>query len=235
MVTNLFTGKNCSLCNMLPYTLVHRVTEEDNKLGVGDPFLGIPKKALYDVDLYAAEKELYLGSKCEVEDNPNPWHFWMVMLKSGNMDTFAAKCPKNGIKVGPFAPDNGFPCFGIGCMNQPLIYHDYTTLRGANRTTLKGRFYGSWDLNADLSKGLFVGNDISYHSVTWEKEVGKGSWIFHHVLRTSTKYPWLMLYLRSDASHGLSGGYHYPTRGMSKIVSNNSLYIKFYVSYKQNN
>ncbi|KAL5774201.1 hypothetical protein ACOSP7_011758 [Xanthoceras sorbifolium] len=51
-----------------------------------------------------------------------------------------------------------------------------------------------------------------------KKEVGKGSWIFHHVLRTTTRYPCLMLYLRSDATHGVSGGYHYPTRGMSKII-----------------
>ncbi|KAK1556293.1 hypothetical protein Q3G72_002173 [Acer saccharum] len=209
-------GKNCSLCNLLPYLLIHRVTEKDNKLGVGDPFLGLQPNALFDANLYAANKELYLGSKCQIEDNPKPWHFWMIMLKNGNMDTYAAKCPKNGYKVGPFGPDNGFPCFGEGCMNQPLIYHDYTTLQGANKTTLRGRFFGSWDLNADLSKGL-MGN-ISYHSVTWEKEVGKGSWVFHHVLRTSTRYPWLMLYLRSDATYGLSGGYHYPTRGMSKII-----------------
>lgn len=206
---------NCSLCKSLPYVLVHRVTDKDNKLGVGEPFLGLQPNALSNADLYAAEKELYLGSKCQVEDT-HPWQFWMIMLKSGNMDTFAAKCPKNGHKVGPFGPDNGFPCFGKGCMNQPRIYHDYTTLQGPNRTTLKGRFYGSWDLDADLSKGL-VGN-ISYHSVTWEKELGRESWVFHHVLRTSTKYPWLMLYFRSDATFGLSGGYHYPTRGMSKII-----------------
>ncbi|KAK1556901.1 hypothetical protein Q3G72_014222 [Acer saccharum] len=166
-------GKNCSLCNLLPYLLIHRVTEKDNKLGVGDPFLGLQPNALFDANLYAANKELYLGSKCQIEDNPKPWHFWMIMLKNGNMDTYAAKCPKNGYKVGPFGPDNGFPCFGEGCMNQPLIYHDYTTLQGANKTTLKGRFFGSWDLNADLSK---------------------------------------------DATYGLSCGYHYPTRGMSKII-----------------
>ncbi|GAV78889.1 hypothetical protein CFOL_v3_22354 [Cephalotus follicularis] len=209
-------NESCSLCNLLPYMLVHRVTEEDNRLGVGDPFLGGQPEAHYDVDLYAADKELYLGSKCQVEDTPNPWQFWMIMLKSGNMDTYAAKCPKNGHKVGSFEPHNEFPCFGLGCMNQPLIYHDYTTLQGPIMTTLKGRFYGSWDLNADLSKGL-IGN-ISYHSVTWEKEIGSGSWVFHHFLRTSVKYPWLMLYLRSDATVGLSGGYHYPTRGMSKII-----------------
>ncbi|KAJ6402228.1 hypothetical protein OIU84_014342 [Salix udensis] len=109
------------------------------------------------------------------------------------MDTYSAKCPKNGHRVGPFGPDTGFPCFGKGCMNQPFIYHDYTTLQGPDRKKLRGRFYGSWDLDADLSKGLV--DNISYHSVTWEKNLGKG-----------------------NATHGVSGGYHYPTRGMSKII-----------------
>ncbi|XWS18545.1 hypothetical protein CRYUN_Cryun32bG0054200 [Craigia yunnanensis] len=172
--------KNCSLCNLLPYVLVHRVTEDDNKLGVGDPFLGVQPNALVDVNLYAANKELYPGSKCQVQDTPNPWHIWMIMLKSGNMDTFAVKCPKNGHKTGPFGPDSGFPCFGKGCMNQPLIYHDYMTLGGPRN------WYGK----------LYI---LSY-------------------LEDSTKYPWLMLYLRSDATYGLSGGYHYPARGLSKII-----------------
>ncbi|TXG47680.1 hypothetical protein EZV62_026974 [Acer yangbiense] len=94
--------KSCSLCNLLPYLLIHRVTEKDNKLGVRDPFLGLQPNALFVANLYAANKELYLGSKCQIEDNPKPWHFWMIMLKNGNMDTYAAKCPKNGYKVGPF-------------------------------------------------------------------------------------------------------------------------------------
>ncbi|KAK4347275.1 hypothetical protein RND71_033614 [Anisodus tanguticus] len=123
-----------------PYMLKHRVTEEDNKLGVGKSFLGLEKKALNDVDLYGAEKELYLGSKCQVDDNPNPWQFWMIMLKSGNMDTYAAKCPKNGHKVGPFKPGGQFPCFGKGYMNQPLIYHNYTTLQGLMGLPLKEAF-----------------------------------------------------------------------------------------------
>ncbi|QHO04406.1 hypothetical protein HN51_060888 [Arachis hypogaea] len=208
--------KNCSMCNFSPYTVVHKVTEDDNKLGIGDTFHGMQVQALYNADLYAAEKELYLGSKCEVEDIPNPWQFWMIMLKNGNMDTLAAKCPRNGQRAAPFLPDGSFPCFGIGCMNQPLIYHEYTTLQGPNRTMLKGRFFGSWDLDADLSSGLV--QNRSYYSVTWEKEISKGSWIFHHTLRTSKKYPWLMLYLRSDATTGFSGGYHYPSRGMFKII-----------------
>ncbi|KAG6420573.1 hypothetical protein SASPL_117107 [Salvia splendens] len=207
----------CSLCSRVPYVLVHRVTEEENRLGIGQPFLGVDQDSLTNVDLYAAEKELYLGSKCQVEDIPNPWQFWMIMLKNGNMDTYAAKCPKNGKKIGPYGPDSQFPCFGKGCMNQPSIYHDYTSLQGPNRTQLKGRFYGSWDLDSNPSKGMEGGN-FSYHSVTWEKELGEGSWIFHHVVRTSPKYPWLMLYLRADATTGFSGGYHYPTRGMMKII-----------------
>ncbi|KAJ4981802.1 hypothetical protein NE237_032639 [Protea cynaroides] len=207
----------CNICKMIPYMLVHRVTEEDNKLRVGDPFLRVDPNALNNVDLYAAEKELYLGSKCQVNDTPNPWQFWMIMLKSGNMDTTAASCPKNGMKAAPFGPDPGFPCFGKGCMNQPFIIHKYTTLQGPNMTTLRGSFYGSWDLDTIWSSEN-EGN-ISYYSVTWEKEVGNGAWVFHHLLRTSVKYPWLMLYLRSDATTGFSGGYHYPTRGMSKIIA----------------
>nr|GLL28931.1 uncharacterized protein LOC109165184 [Ipomoea trifida] len=194
------------------YELVHRVTEEDNKLGIGQSFLGVESKAVFNADLYAAQKELYLGSKCQVHDTPKPWQFWMIMLKNGNMDTYAGKCPENGQKVGPFGAGNQFPCFGKGCMNQPLIYHNYTALQGPNRTTLKGSFFGSWDLDSGLS------NNGSFYSVKWEKELGKGSWVFHHVLRTSRKYPWLMLYLRSDATRGFSGGYHYPTRGMLKII-----------------
>ncbi|KAH6759474.1 hypothetical protein C2S51_019709 [Perilla frutescens var. frutescens] len=214
----------CSLCTRLPYMLVHRVTEEENRLGVGQPFLGVDQDSLTNVDQYAAEKELYLGSKCQVEDTPNPWQFWMIMLKSGNMDTYADRCPKNGQKIGPYGPDSQFPCFGKGCMNQPLIYHDYTALQGPETSRLKGRFYGSWDLDSDLSTGM-EGSNFSFHSVTWEKEIGGGSWIFHHVLRTSVKYPWLMLYLRADATTGFSGGYHYPTRGMLKIIPESPYFV----------
>lgn len=174
-----------------------------------------------DVNKFAAWKELFLGKKCQVKDDPRPWHFWMIMLKSGNMDTRAAICPRDGHKSEPFAPEPRFPCFGEGCMNMPFIHHDYTRLRRhrGNRTmTMKGGFFGTWDLDADI-KTAAAKENVSYYSVTWEKSVGKGGWIFKHVLKTSPKYPWLMLYLRSDATTGFSGGYHYPTRGMTKIVS----------------
>lgn len=202
-------------CDNATYKVVHKVTEDDNKLGYGKPFRGGQSLKLKDVDVYAVKKEIYLGDKCEVKDDPNhPWQFWMIMLKNGNMDTSAGLCPKDGKKVGPFPPESRFPCFSPRhCMNQPLVYHNYTAIEDDN--TLKGGFYGTWDLDANIMEGF---NNISYYSVTWEKEIGEGGWKFHHVLKTSPKYPWLMLYLRSDATNGYSGGYHYPTRGMTKII-----------------
>lgn len=199
-------------------TVAHRVTEDDNALGVNTSWGGGPMTR--DVDAFAAWKEIYLGQKCQVEDHPKPWQFWMIMLKSGNMDTLAALCPRNGRKSRPFPPQQGFPCFGKGCMNMPKMYHNYTSLQvysDAADVELKGSFYGTWDLESDVGAAMGE-NDTSYYQVDWEKKLGKGSWKFHHILKTSAKYPWLMLYLRADATTGYSGGYHYPTRGMLKLV-----------------
>lgn len=199
------------------YKLVHRVTDADNNLRAGDPLPGAPANAtVTDVDRYAAAKELYLGHQCQVLDNPEPWQFWMVMLKNGNLETTAAICPENGRPARPFAQTSRFPCpGGAGCMNQPLVFHNRTALHDGGRW-LRGGLFGTYELDAtDLGS-----NDVSFYSVTWEKEAAASGagWVFHHKLRTSRKYPWLMLYLRSDATRGFSGGYHYDTRGMSKIV-----------------
>ncbi|KAL0301275.1 UNVERIFIED_CONTAM: hypothetical protein Sradi_6404300 [Sesamum radiatum] len=195
--------------------LVHRVNEKMNRLGIANA----TRQGLKNIDVneYAAWKERYLGNKCQVEDKPGPWQFWMFMLKSGNLDTLAAICPKNGKKSEPFPPESRFPCFGKGCMNMPRLYHDSTSLKHYHRNrTLRGSFFGTWDLDADVRTAATL-NNTSYYSVTWEKRVRKESWDFHHLLKTSPKYPWLMLYFRSDATRGLSGGYHYDTRGMTKI------------------
>ncbi|KAL8139065.1 hypothetical protein V2J09_005066 [Rumex salicifolius] len=215
---------DCFDCSLSPSTninssnfLVHKVSEEANKLGVGKPFPGIKEGSLHDPDLYAAEKEVYLGSLCKVleESLQNQWHFWMVMLKNGNFDTTSGLCPQNGRKVGPFPPQVGrFPCFGHGCMNPPKLYHSPTHL--TSNGVLRGSFAGTYDLDRDLRLGT---QGISFYEVVWEKKVGeKRSWVFKHKLRTSSKYPWLMLYLRADATSGFSGGYHYDTRGMLKIL-----------------
>ncbi|CAA2954736.1 uncharacterized protein LOC111373188 [Olea europaea var. sylvestris] len=186
------------------HSLIHKVSEEDNKLGIGKQFPGLNPKALNNPDLYAAEKEIYLGSLCQVSHAAKPWQFWMVMLKNGNYDTKSGLCPENGKKVPPFNPGR-FPCFGSGCMNQPILYHQPTSLDG--KDTMKGGFNGTYELDGN-----------SYFEVVWEKKFGSGSWNFAHKLRTSKKYPWLMLYLRADATKGYSGGYHYDTRGMLKTL-----------------
>ncbi|WVZ61304.1 hypothetical protein U9M48_011205 [Paspalum notatum var. saurae] len=198
------------------YELAHRVTDADNRLGAGDPFPGAPANVT-DADLYAPAKELYLGDRCQVPDAPAPWQFWMVMLKNGNLDTTAAICPENGRPARPFPQTRRFPCpGGAGCMNQPLLFHNRTALDGAS--WLRGGLSGTYDLDHDPSAAAADDASSSYFSVTWEKEVAGGGWAFHHRLRTSSKYPWLMLYLRSDATRGFSGGYHYDTRGMTKTV-----------------
>ncbi|MCD7449009.1 hypothetical protein HAX54_048092 [Datura stramonium] len=190
--------------NVLVAKLVHLVNEADNKLSINDAKnLG---QENMDVNTYAAWKELLLGSKCQVQDEPNPWNFWMIMLKSGNMDSTASICPQNGKPSQPFLQDSRFPCFGKGCMNMPRIYHDYTTLHShknhSKRSKLKGSFHGTWELDADMSKAK-TQNDTSFFSVTWHKNLGKGSWKFHHILKTSSKYPWLMLYLSLSADMDL--------------------------------
>ncbi|CAH9106052.1 unnamed protein product [Cuscuta epithymum] len=206
--------KNCSL-----YNLKHKVKERDNMLGIGQALPQLDPKDLYNPDIYAYQKEIYLGSKCEVKENDaKPWQFWMIMLKNGNLDTTTgptAKCPKNGIKVPPFREPK-FSCFGEGCMNQPRINHSYTDLSPGPNSSLMGSFYGTWDLSSSV--GGVKGNNASFFSVMWRKDVGKGSWTFYNILRTSQNFQWLMLYLRADATAGFSGGYHYPTRGMLKII-----------------
>ena len=54
--------------------------------------------------------------------------------------------------------------------------------------------------------------------VVWEKNPKIGSWAFQHTLKTSKKYPWLILYLRANATQGYSRGYHYETPGMMKQI-----------------
>lgn len=126
-----------------------------------------------------------------------------------------------------------FPCFGRGCMNHPRIYHNPSTIQGstcantsnaacnesgAGGPTLSGSFYGTYDLEDDILNNQTSGPNSSYFLVDWSKDPQSGSWLFHHVLRVNHKYPWLMLYLRADATQGFSGGYPWETRGMMMKV-----------------
>lgn len=129
----------------------------------------------------------------------------------------------------PIKAKGSFPCFGRGCMNHPRIYHNPSTIQGltctntsnaacdesgADGPTLSGSFYGTYDLDEDVLNNQTIGSNSSYFLVDWSKDPQSGSWLFHHVLRVNHKYPWLMLYLRADATQGLSGGYPWETRGM---------------------
>lgn len=191
------------------------MNETDNRLGAGDKFPIMGFESYSDTDLFAKEKELYLGSLCEVHESPNPWQFWMIMVKNGNFDKNTTLCPENGQKVSKIVTDRKFPCFGEECMNQPVVYHKYSMLGGNQKVYLTGEFNGTYDLDANLGEN--VGNN-SFFSVSWKKNTSTGSWIFSHWLTTSTKYPWLMLYLRVDATKGFNAGYHYNGRGMLKKV-----------------
>lgn len=195
----------------------HRVNDKDNKLAAGDKFPVSGFTSYRDPDLFATEKERYLGSLCKIHDTEEPWYFWMIMLKNGNFDKNSTLCPENGRKVGKIVTGRNFPCFGEGCMNQPLVSQNYSRLvadeKGAMQ--LAGGFNGTYDLDADLSKGA---GTRSFFSVSWQKNVQSGSWVFSNTLTTSKKYPWLMLYLRADAAEGFNGGYHYNGRGMMRKV-----------------
>ncbi|KAK9929887.1 hypothetical protein M0R45_026960 [Rubus argutus] len=210
--------RNCPLITGLNGKCVihHRVNESDNNLRAGDKFPAMDFKPYTNPDLYAVEKGLYLASLCEVHDNSSdPWQFWTIMLKNGNFDKNTTLCPENGKQVSRIVTHRNFPCFGEGCMNQPLVYHNYSRfVSNANQMlSAVGGFYGTYDLDANLSKGI---GQNSYFSVSWQKNLSTGSWIFSQRLTTSSKYPWLMLYLRSDATKGPNGGYHYDGRGMMK-------------------
>ncbi|XP_031114291.1 uncharacterized protein LOC116017794 [Ipomoea triloba] len=210
----------------------HNVNELDNLLSVGNDFPGDGFISYMDPDLYAVEKEKYLGSLCEVKTSDEPWQFWMIMLKNGNFDKTTTLCPENGRKVEKIVTDRNFPCFGKGCMNQPLVFHNYSRkVCSEHHASLTGGFYGTYDLDANLSAGI-QGN--SFFAVSWSKNVSTGSWILSHKLTTSSKYPWLMLYLRSDATKGFNGGYHYSSRGiMRKLPESPNFKVKLTLDIKQ--
>lgn len=79
--------------------------------------------------------------------------------------------PEKGKKGGPLKPGR-FPCFGGGCMNQPLLHHQIIKLSKDNTT--RGGFNGSYDLGGE------TGNEIDAISfeVVCEKNGGLGAGLF---------------------------------------------------------
>eukprot|EP00249_Psilotum_nudum_P000872 c13029_g1_i1 orf=248-1840(+) len=219
-----------------PCTVFQHVKLQDNMLKAGDVFPQAAFKDSADPDQYAVEKELYLASLCEVRKSQSEaWQFWTVMLKNGNFDLSSGSCPSTSPQSRtiprPFkrvVSKSSFPCFGTGCMNQPLVYHNWSRPElncnpRSNRDclsqkgqALSGGFYGTYDV--DSGPVQRQSENKSYFSVTWNKNPSTDSWMFHHVLKVTKKYPWLMLYLRADATSGRSGGYPFETRGMMMKV-----------------
>lgn len=213
----------------------YRVVETDNRLQTGQVFPLGSFQASTNADLYVVEKEKYLASLCAVNSSTQSWHFWMIMLKNGNYDETSGLCKSFASNPVTYNSNprkmsqlSAFPCFGPGCMNQPIVYHNWSSLSKSNtqkdntspvglEDSLTGSFYGTYDVDQTGTPSNSSGN-ASYFSVEWEKNKTSGSWIFTHKLAVSKKYPWLMLYLRADATHGVSGGYPWDTRGMMRQV-----------------
>ncbi|KAJ0025863.1 hypothetical protein Pint_07480 [Pistacia integerrima] len=110
-------------------------------------------------------------------------------------------------------------------------YKSYTDpdLFGRGKGTISC-FSITYDLDGDFSKGM--GNN-SFFSVSWKRSLSTRKWIFSHRLTTSAKYPWLMLYLRADATKGFNGGYHYNGRGiMSKLPESPNFKVRLTLDVK---
>ncbi|KAH9289180.1 hypothetical protein KI387_033297 [Taxus chinensis] len=214
---------------------VQKVKEQDNALATGASFPsgGGSFVNYQDPDSYAVEKELYLASLCRVNEKaPDfPWYFWMIMLKNGNYDLDEGMCRYAGLAKPPKSNTGGysknyFPCFGKGCMNHPLVFHNWSRPQYSKGLgfSLAGSFYGTYDVQERFHDGH--DHNISYFSVQWEKNPKTGAWIFRHKLKVSHNYPWLMLYLRADAISGVSGGYPHETRGLMKAPTSPNFRVR---------
>ncbi|GER25421.1 biotin carboxyl carrier protein of acetyl-CoAcarboxylase [Striga asiatica] len=115
-----------------------------------------------------------MGSLCQVFDSDEPWYLWMLLLKNENFNKRTTLCPENGKKVDKIVTNRTFPCFGEGCANQPLVYHNQSRVvsDGNKSSSLVRGFYG---LHADLSVG--AGNKKKFFSTTWHKNLSTNSWI----------------------------------------------------------
>lgn len=111
------------------------VSAAANSLGVGTAIPGFPDTQ--DVDVYARDKELFLGRLCSrpARDSAlgNYTAGFSVMFKSGNMDTKQGLCPCVVEKCGPKHAGSGY-------MNQPLVVHQPTGAGGV------GFFAGTYDV-----------------------------------------------------------------------------------------
>jgi len=216
------------------------VSSAANELGVGTDIPGYPNTL--DVDLYARNKELYLGHLCS-RPAPQPslgnYSGFSVMFKSGNMDSSQKICPCVVDKCGPMKRGSGF-------MSQPLMVHSPTSIDGA------GFFAGTYDIEPQWSPAerAAVQAELLHHThawvvyrqaernhssggpspgprptppallanssflfTAWSREAVAGT-VYYSAMRTSARYPWLMNYLRTNDVRGGYGGYPWDGAGV---------------------
>eukprot|EP00040_Diaphanoeca_grandis_P012030 m.61408 g.61408 ORF g.61408 m.61408 type:complete len:530 (+) comp22977_c0_seq2:205-1794(+) len=211
------------------------VTEAANDLGLGTDVPGFPPTN--DVDLYARQKELYLGKLCSKTAEQGNWSAWSVMFKSGNMDTDQNICPCVVPHCGPKHAGSGF-------MSQPLMVHGWTN------NNASGYFAGTYDVEPSWTPAekTAVQNALTQYTEDWIRyrllEINtstsvappkptpptvlmnssfaftawyrnaSGRTVYYSAMRTSERYPWLMNYLRTNDVSGGYGGYPWNGAGI---------------------
>jgi hypothetical protein len=181
----------------------NRVRVSDNQLTPPQPIPGTGTlDTTTDKDLYAEEKERYLGDLCHTKSlgqTPGNWSFWTLMIKSGNFDPSLQRCLEAGRKI-PRQRTLSFQYGHPGPMNQPVVRHQWSS--ADDNGDIRGSFNGSYDNFTS-----------SFFSVHWSKSK-QGSWLLQNVLKTGGQYPYLMLYNRADSTQLGNGGYPWEGRGV---------------------
>ena len=121
------------------------ISSFDNSLRTGTPIPG--QNDTTDVDMYAREKELYLGSLCSRPFLPFAsinYSHWSVMFKSGNFNVSVGVCPATLVDAGVGRKPAVNLKFNNLPMNQPMMVHRWT---GKSQGWVGGFFAGTYDIN----------------------------------------------------------------------------------------
>ncbi len=131
------------------------------------------------------------------------------MLKNGNFDTKSSLYKSYTLKplkksfllpqmvVSKKKQESNFLCFGPGCMNRPLVYHNWsTTTLGNNnngvvvtsssaQVSLAGRFYGTYDVEESSSSNVMTSHDATAATTSATNNTGK---YISCIISTPTKF-----------------------------------------------
>ncbi|XP_065830085.1 uncharacterized protein [Oscarella lobularis] len=178
-------------------------TDSDNRLSLPTPIPGLSNQTK-DADLYAEEKERYLGTLCSTSSSAGNWSYWTQMLKSGNFNISQNLCPRAGGSLRHAQNVRNVAYGTLGPMNQPLVFHNWSS-----SDSHEGAFYGTYDVDPKSET-----YNSSYFEIRWFKRPGENSWSLQSTLITSKVHPYLMLYNRADSVRLGNGGYPWEGRGV---------------------